>query len=85
MLVEMIGPELGLLDQELAKLALAAGSGGTITADDLRQMVGALRAGSKLAHARVMPTPSGLDLGVYQGRMPQTLQNLLLAASVPHT
>ena len=44
MLVEMVGTELGLLDQELAKLALAAGPGGKISADDLTQMVGSWRA-----------------------------------------
>jgi len=44
MLVEMIGPELGLLDQELAKLALSAGEGGKITPDMVTQMVGTWRA-----------------------------------------
>ena len=37
-LVEMIGPELGLLDQELAKLAVSAGRGGTVDVDLVRQM-----------------------------------------------
>ena len=43
-LVEMVGPELGLLDQELAKLALAAGSDGRITAEMVGRMVGTWRA-----------------------------------------
>jgi DNA polymerase-3 subunit delta len=43
-LVEMVGPELGLLDQELAKLALSAGPGGTISAELLRKSVGSWRA-----------------------------------------
>jgi len=44
MLLEMVGPELGLLDQELAKLAVTAGPGGKITAEMVRQMVGSWRA-----------------------------------------
>ncbi len=37
-LVEMIGPELGLLDQELSKLAVSAGRGASIDVDLVRQM-----------------------------------------------
>lgn len=37
-LVEMIGSGLGLLDQELAKLAVSAGRGGTVDVDLVRQM-----------------------------------------------
>lgn len=44
MLLEVSGPEFGLLDQELAKLALFAGSGGKITADMVRDVVGGWRA-----------------------------------------
>ncbi len=44
MLVEMIGPEVGLLDQELAKLALTAGPNGKITAETVSQSVGGWRA-----------------------------------------
>lgn len=44
MLVEMIGPELGLLDQELAKLALSVGPDKKITAEAIRQSVGGWRA-----------------------------------------
>lgn len=43
-LVEMVGPELGLLDQELAKLALVAGPGGKITPQQAGQLVGTWRA-----------------------------------------
>jgi DNA polymerase-3 subunit delta len=43
-LLELVGPELGLLDQELAKLAIHAGIGGTITADLVQSCVGGWRA-----------------------------------------
>jgi DNA polymerase-3 subunit delta len=44
MLVETIGPELGLLDQELAKLALMTGAGQKITPEMVGRMVGGWRA-----------------------------------------
>lgn len=44
LLVEMIGPELGLLDQELAKLAVATAQGQAVSAEMVRQMSGAWRA-----------------------------------------
>lgn len=44
LLLEMVGPELGLLDQELAKLALAAGPNAKITGGTVSQMVGTWRA-----------------------------------------
>jgi len=44
MLVEMIGPELGLLDQELAKLALMAGNDKKITPEMVQKMGGGWRA-----------------------------------------
>jgi DNA polymerase-3 subunit delta len=44
MLVEMIGPELGLLDQQVTTLALIAGQGETITEDLVQQHVGSWRA-----------------------------------------
>jgi len=44
MLVELLGPELGLLDQELAKMALAVGPGGQITPEVVSRMVGTWRA-----------------------------------------
>jgi DNA polymerase-3 subunit delta len=40
----MVGPELGLLDQELAKLALSAGPEREITAEMVTRLVGAWRA-----------------------------------------
>lgn len=43
-LIEMIGPELGLLDQELAKLALVAGPGGKVSVEMVHKMVGSWRA-----------------------------------------
>lgn len=43
-LSEMVGPELGLLDQELAKLALSAGADGQITSAMLEKLVGSWRA-----------------------------------------
>lgn len=42
-LVELIGPELGLLDQELAKLALLAGPGQKITPELVGRSVGTWR------------------------------------------
>lgn len=42
-LQEAIGPELGLLDQELAKLALTVGPGGKVTAETVTQLVGSWR------------------------------------------
>ncbi len=44
MLVDLIGPELGLLDQELAKLALMTGSDKKITPELIGQAVGGWRA-----------------------------------------
>lgn len=42
-LVELAGEELGLLDQELAKLALVAGAGGKATPEQVAQSAGAWR------------------------------------------
>jgi len=44
MLIEMIGPELGLLDQELAKLAVIAGERKKLTPEMIGQSVGGWRA-----------------------------------------
>ncbi len=44
MLLEMVGPEVGLLDQELAKLTLSTREGAEITPKLVRQMVGSWRA-----------------------------------------
>jgi DNA polymerase III subunit delta len=43
-LLEMVGPELGLLDQELAKLAVTGGPGVEITSAMLERLVGSWRA-----------------------------------------
>ncbi len=43
LLVDLIGPEMGQLDQELAKLAAAAGDGAKIDAGDVDRLVGASR------------------------------------------
>lgn len=40
LLVELVGPEMGLLDQELAKLATYAGEARTISAADVAKLVG---------------------------------------------
>jgi DNA polymerase-3 subunit delta len=44
MLVDLVGPEMGQLDQELAKLAAYAGDAAKIDAGDVDQLVGASRA-----------------------------------------
>jgi len=44
MLIEMVGPELGLLDRELSKLALTAGRGGKVSDQMVQQVVGGWRA-----------------------------------------
>lgn len=44
LMVDMIGPELGLLDQDLAKLALTTGPGGKITTESVSRSVGSWRA-----------------------------------------
>lgn len=44
MLVELVGPELGLLDQELAKLALSTGPDRKVSPELVHQMVGSWRA-----------------------------------------
>lgn len=43
MLLEMVGPEMGLLDQELAKLASFAGQGKEITSAMVQELVGTWR------------------------------------------
>ena len=44
LLIEMVEPELGLIDQELAKLAVYVGDRATITAEDVDTLVGNNRA-----------------------------------------
>jgi len=43
-LVELVGPELGLLDQELAKLAVSVGEGEPISPEMVHELVGGWRA-----------------------------------------
>jgi DNA polymerase-3 subunit delta len=43
LLVELVGPHLGLLDQELDKLAVAVGNSATISAEDVDRLVGRSR------------------------------------------
>ena len=43
LMYELVGPEFGLLDQELAKLALFAGPGGDISTEMVRDVVGGWR------------------------------------------
>lgn len=49
MLVELVGPQMGLLDQELGKLAVAAGTKPTIDAADVDALVGRSR-GANVFH-----------------------------------
>jgi DNA polymerase-3 subunit delta len=75
-LAEMVGPEMGLLDQELAKLALSTGPEAEITADMVARLVGAWRAKT----AWVM-----LDAAL-DGKTPQALlqfDRLILAGEHP--
>jgi DNA polymerase-3 subunit delta len=44
LLLEMVGPQLGLLDQELAKLAASVGPGGQVSADLVAELAGGWRA-----------------------------------------
>ena len=71
MLVELIGPELGLLDQELAKLALAAGDDKKITPELVKSVGG----------WRVETTWVMLDAAL-EGNAPEAMRQLdrLLAA-----
>lgn len=46
LLVELVGPQMGLLDQELAKLAVAVGSRPRIEAEDVDKLVGRSRSGN---------------------------------------
>ena len=73
MLVELVGPELGLLDQELAKLALMAGNDKKITPEMVQKLVGGWRAKT---------TWEMLDLAL-DGNVTEALRQIdrLLAAS----
>src|SRR5262245_8522933 len=48
-LVDLVGPSMGLLDQELAKLSAATGKAGAITGDDVEKFVGRSR-GANVFH-----------------------------------
>ena len=76
MLVEMIGPELGLLDQEVAKLALSTGDDKKITSEMVTRLVGSWRAKT---------TWDMIDAAM-DGRVVEAMQQvdrLLAAAEVP--
>ena len=76
MLVELVEPELGLLDQELAKLALLAGGDKKITPDVVQKYVGSWRAKT---------TWEMLDLAL-DGKVPEALRQidrLLASGEVP--
>ena len=42
-LLDMVEPEMGLLDQELSKVAAAAGDNGTVTVESVEELVGSWR------------------------------------------
>jgi DNA polymerase-3 subunit delta len=46
LMLELVGPEFGILDQELAKVALFAGIGGKVTVEQVRDVVGGWRINS---------------------------------------
>jgi DNA polymerase-3 subunit delta len=76
LLVDLIGPELGQLDQELAKLAVYAGAAGRIEAGDVDKLVGNSRAESTwkvfdaLAGSRPGEALAILDRVLEQGEEP---------------
>lgn len=75
-LLELVGPELGLLDQELAKLALSVGEDGKVTTELVQQLVGSWR--SKTAWEML---DAALDGHVAQAMT--HLDRLLLAGENP--
>ncbi len=76
MMVEMVGPELGLLDQEIAKLALSVPEGTAISAKLVSERVGSWRA--RTAWEMIDATLAGN----LRGALVQ-LDRLLLAGEVP--
>ncbi len=66
MLIELIGPELGLLDQELAKLALGTGADNRITPELVKRQVGTWRA----------KTAWDLIDAALEGKVPEALHQL---------
>lgn len=75
-LLEIVEPDLGLLDQELAKLAALAGVDGTITAKLVREAVGGWRA------QKAWDMLDAALAGDASGALVQ-LERLLLAGEVP--
>ena len=79
LILELVGPEFGLLDQELAKLALFAGPGGTIKPDLVRDVVGGWKAKTvwELMDAACAGNAAEalrhLDLALQSGEPPQAL------------
>jgi DNA polymerase III subunit delta len=76
LLLDTVEPELGLVDQELAKLAALAGQGGTITTDLVHDAVGGWRAKTAwdmLDAALAGDAPTAM----------QQLDRLLLGGEVP--
>ena len=76
MLVELVGPELGLLDQELAKLSISAAKGKAISSELVGQMVGTWR--TKTAWQMLEAALAG-NVGEALGQ----LDRLLLAGEHP--
>ena len=76
LLVELVGPELGLLDQELAKLSLSTEAGQPITGELVGKMVGTWR--TKTAWQMLEAALAG-NVGAALGQ----LDSLLLAGEHP--
>ena len=79
LLLDLIGPELGLLDTELAKLALLAGPGGTITPEQVRDSAAGWRTKSvwelvdSAAAGDAAAALAGIDRLLSMGEAPQAL------------
>jgi DNA polymerase III subunit delta len=79
LLVEMLPPELGILEQELAKLSLIAGNGGIVDANVVRDNVGGWRTRTTwdlvdaIADGRAAEALSQLHRLIAAGEKPQGL------------
>jgi DNA polymerase-3 subunit delta len=79
LLVEMLPPELGILEQELSKLSLIVGNGGTIDANVVRENVGGWRTRTTwdlvdaVADGRAAEALSQLHRLIAAGEKPQGL------------
>jgi DNA polymerase-3 subunit delta len=79
LLWELVGPELGLVDQELAKLALFTGNGGKVTVQLVQDVVGGWRAKSiwdtieAAAGGDAAEALAQLDRALQSGEHPQAL------------